>query len=212
MRLMREEPLSATIELSAPRTSWDQVSSSFPSGADITLKNPDGSTLATGFVFTSAFIEPRTLATTGTYTIVVNPRNADTGSVTLRLYDVPADTAGTLVINGGELVFGNTTPGQNGSFTFAGAAGQLVTVRIAGGSFTAYPCVTVKLFRQNGTTQLASTLSCSGAFNLAQQALPAGETYIISVDPGGERGQPADQRNESVTRDERPDSAPPKGP
>jgi hypothetical protein len=45
--------------------------------------------------------------------------------------------------------------------------------------------VTVKLFRQDGITQLASSFSCSASFNLAQQTLPATETYIVKIDPSG---------------------------
>lgn len=167
------------------RISLNETGATFPSGADVTVKNPDGSTLATSFVLFSTFLDTRTLAADGTYTILVNPRNADTGSVTLRLYDVPPDTTDSLTINGGDAAFANSTPGQNGSFMFDGTSGQLVTVRVTNNSFTSSPCVTVKLFRQDGTTQVASSLSCYGSFNLAQKTLPATETYTVRVDPGG---------------------------
>ena len=167
------------------RISLNLIGSSFAGGADITIKNPDGSTLVTAFTSGNTFIDTRTLVATGTHKVVVNPRGANTGSVTLRLYDVPPDTTGTLAVNGGEQTFANTTPGQNGTFTFAGTAGQSVTVRAAGSTLRTSPCVQVRLLRQDGTTQLASFLSCALSFSLAPQNLPASETYIVQVNPQG---------------------------
>jgi hypothetical protein len=78
-----------------------------------------------------------------------------------------------------------TVAGQNASFTFSGTSGQAVTVRVTDSLFTTLPCVTVTLFRQDGTTLLKTSTSCTATFNLAQQTLPATETYIVRIDPGG---------------------------
>ena len=47
-----------------------------------------------------------TLAQTGTYTISIDPQSNATGSAQFTLYDVPADTTGSISIGG---------PAQNGS-------------------------------------------------------------------------------------------------
>ena len=53
---------------------------------DITLKNPDGSTVVTGFCGGGAgSLGSVTLGTTATYTIFVDPQGATTGSVTLQV-------------------------------------------------------------------------------------------------------------------------------
>jgi hypothetical protein len=44
--------------------------------------------------------------------------------------------------------------------------------------------VTVKLLRPDGT-QLTSSTSSLGSFNLAQQTLPTTGTYTVVVDPAG---------------------------
>jgi hypothetical protein len=57
---------------------------------NVSIKKPDGSTLVSG-VYDSGggFIGTQTLATTGTYTILVDPWDTATGSVTLTLNIVP---------------------------------------------------------------------------------------------------------------------------
>lgn len=168
------------------RISLNATGASFgSSGADIFMTNPDGSTLASTFVLSSAFIDTQVLPGTGTYTIRIDPRSGGFGSLTLRLYDVPPDSTGSLTVNGGDALFSNSAPGQNGSFTFSGTSGQQVTVRVTDNSFTSSPCVTIRLFRQDGTTQLTSSLSCSATFDLTPQTLPASETYTVRIDPGG---------------------------
>ena len=153
----------------------------------VKILKPDGSTLLTNGCVTSsgAFIDTQTLSPGGTYTIVLDPSGTATGSLTFMLYNVPADVSGTLVANDPATTVSITTPGQNALMHFSGTSGQLVTVAITNNALTPSACVTVKLFRQDGTTQLASSFSCSASFNLTQQTLPATETYLVKIDPSG---------------------------
>ena len=59
----------------------------------VSIRKPDGTDLVSSrAVFTSGkFIDTVTLPTTGTYTIYIDPNGTATGSMTLTLYDVPAD-------------------------------------------------------------------------------------------------------------------------
>ncbi len=149
-------------------------------GGTISLLNPNATTLASatsGAV--SAFIEPATLGSTGTHTLRVDPTSANTGTVTLTLYDVPADSTGTVTIGGVASAVSLNTPGQNGTLTFSGTASQQVTVRVTSNTMGT---VTVSLKKADGTV-LTSSTSVVTNFNLATQTLPATATYTISIDP-----------------------------
>jgi YD repeat-containing protein len=147
----------------------------------VSILNPDGSTLVSPtFVGTSGgFIDVQTLATTGTYTIVVDPQTSDTGSMTLTLYSVPADTTGTVTIGGSAVNVSISTPGQNGSLTFSGTSGQQATVHITSNTMG---LVRVSLLRPDGT-QMTSVFTSSASFNLATQSLTTTGTYTIKIDP-----------------------------
>src|SRR5438093_7551519 len=81
------------------------------------------------------FMDVKTLPTTGTYTIVVDNYTTTTGSITLTLYNVPADFTGTITPGGASVTVTTTTPGQNGQLTFAGTAGQRISLQGTTGTY-----------------------------------------------------------------------------
>jgi hypothetical protein len=105
----------------------------------------------------------------------------DTGSLTLTLYDVPADQSTTLTIGGGPATLATNTPGQNAQAMFSGTSGQQVTVHVTGNTMGS---VTVKLLKPD-SSQLTSVLSSGSSFNLPTQTLPTTGTYTIAIDPSG---------------------------
>ena len=145
----------------------------------VSIVKPDGTNLAGPVTTTSAFIDTKTLPTAGTYTVLVDPNDLGTGSVTLTLYNVPPDFTGSITPGGASVGVTTTTPGQNAALTMSGTAGQQVTVRITNNQIG---LVTVKLLRPDGTTQVTSSSSAS-SFNLATQTLATTGTYTISIDP-----------------------------
>jgi hypothetical protein len=146
---------------------------------NVSIKKPDATVLAAPTCMEgTGFIDTKTLPVTGTYTIVVDPQLHATGSVTLTLYDVPADTTGTVSI-GGSTTVSNSAIGQNGTLTFSGTSGQQITVRMTSNN---YFWLTVKLMKPDGT-QLTSQQWFSGSFNLPTVTLPVTGTYTIVVDP-----------------------------
>lgn len=156
------------------------VGTSAPSGT-VALLNPDGSTLGSANSgIAAAFIDTRTLGSTATHSISINPTTYNTGTVKVTLYDVPPDTTGGLTVGGSSLAR-SFAVGQNGTVTFAGTSGQQVTVWLTSNSMGS---VAVRLKRADGTL-LTSTTSWSSTFNLATQTLPATETYTIEIDPQG---------------------------
>jgi YD repeat-containing protein len=149
---------------------------------DVYIKRPDNSVVVHRFInsgWTGDFIDALTLDTSGTYTILVDPTGSFTGSVTLNLYDVPADLTGSLSIGGAAIPVTISAVGQNASYTFDGTANQQVTVHITGSN---YSCVVVSLLDSGGTT-LTSAGPCTASFNLSTWTLPATGTYTVKVDP-----------------------------
>jgi len=116
---------------------------------------------------------------TGTHSIFVDPYQSNTGSVTLTLYDVPADANTSTTVNASAVGLSTTVPGQNAFVTFSGTASQQVTVRITNNTMGT---VTVKLLKPDGT-QLTSSVQNSSSFNLSAQTLPTTGTYKVTVDP-----------------------------
>ena len=164
-----------------------RVSSSSPTGT-VSLRRPDGSSQASvpsGIV--AMFMDTQQLSSSGTYTLKVDPTNAATGTTTLTVYDVPADTQGTVTVGGSAVAVSPGTPGQNGTLTFSGAASQTVTVRMTSntiGTSGIRGITTVRLLKPDGN-QLGTVSSNASSFNMATQTLPVAGTYTIEVNPSG---------------------------
>jgi hypothetical protein len=154
------------------------VSSVTITTANVSLLRPDNTTLASASIgATGGSVDPSILPTTGTYTILVDPSGTYTGSATLTL---STEITGSLTINAAAIPVTITRAGQNGRYTLAGTAGQLVTVRITGNTFLGL--TTIRLLRQNGT-YLTYNWSSAASFSLSQTSLPATETYTVVIDP-----------------------------
>ena len=103
---------------------------------DISVLNPDGSSTG-GALFTNdptGFDDVFTLTTTGTYTVVVDPRDQQIGTVTFLLAPV-ADNTGTTTI-GTPTTITTTTIGENATRTFTATAGQRITVSVSNNTFS----------------------------------------------------------------------------
>ncbi len=119
---------------------------------DYQILKPNGSVLDTGSFGTSGeFIDPFTLPVDGLYKLVLDPQSFWIGTVTATVYDVPADAtaAGAL---GSTTVNTVGTPGQNAQMTFAGTAGQRVSLTA---SVVSIPSSIVWIERPNGATHRA---------------------------------------------------------
>src|SRR5205085_963990 len=166
------------------------------------LLNPDGSTLcglggSYAWVVASSggFLDTMTLPTSGTYSLQLQPQNNATGSVTLTLYDVPADPAPVVVPASGtgtSVTLSTTTPGQNIAPTFSGTAGQRVSVKVSSPTITGYQysccAAQFKVLKPDGSTlsglggSYAWVDASSGGF-LDTVTLPTSGTYTVFVDP-----------------------------
>jgi hypothetical protein len=152
-------------------------------GAKASILNPNGSTLvAPTYVGTSgAFLDAKTLPANGTYTILLDPQGTATGSAVLTLYDVPADTSATTSPGGAATNVTTTVPGQNAKITFAAAAGQRVSVKLANMTMSAW----VSILSPDGSVLASpSYVGTSGGF-VDTRTIPASGDYTVFVDPSG---------------------------
>src|SRR5207244_7403306 len=147
-----------------------------PAGSHVSVLNPDGTALiaATGVTTGGGFFDTRTLPATGTYTILLDPVAANIGQMTLTLYDVPPDVSATITAGGPAITLTMGTPGQNGSATFNGTAGQSITLTVTDATSSSK----VSIRRPDGTTLASPTTLKTISATLATTG-----TYTLFVDP-----------------------------
>jgi hypothetical protein len=152
-------------------------------GAKVSITSPDGTTLVVpAYVGTSGgFLDAKTLPASGTYAILLDPQGTASGSATLTLYDVPPDAGGTIVPGGAAVTTSTSVPGQNARLTFAGSAGQAITLQVSG---LTVPLAKVSVAKPDGTYVIVPTYVTSSGRTFTA-SLPAGGTYTILVDPDG---------------------------
>ncbi len=152
---------------------------SSPSGnqAWLSLVDPFGRVMGKDLM-TTGFLEPRTLPVSGTYEVVVDPIDTQTGNFTFTAFDVPADLSGTITPDGGPVVANITAKGQNAGYTFTGTANQRVSLRFNGSGWTGL--YWVRILRPEGI-ELTSTLSVFGWQDPV--TLPVSGIYTVVIDP-----------------------------
>jgi hypothetical protein len=130
----------------------------------VSIRRPEGAVLASAFACGSAgFIDLQVLPVGGTYLITVDPSGNETGTATLTLHDVPPDAAATIVPGGSPVTITTTTPGQNAAVTFAGVAGQRVSLNVSFGAGLP-PCNSVSIQNPDGTALLSPTTACGSSY------------------------------------------------
>jgi hypothetical protein len=163
------------------RVSVTLAATGIPSGS-VTMLRPNGSVLANAWVGSSGgFIDTVSLPVDGTYSIVIDPSGAATGSVTLRVYDVPPDTTASATVGGAGSAVSTSVPGQNSSLTFAASAGQRLSIRVTGSGL---PTTKLDLRQPNGSLLTTFYVSTSGGF-MDTRTLPADGVYTLAIDPSG---------------------------
>lgn len=152
--------------------------------ATVAIKRPDGTNLASTTVDSGGgFIDAKTLPVTGTYTLLVDPTDTATGTVTLTLFDVPPDVVGPIVPGGSVVTVTTTTPGQNAQLSFEGVINQRVSLDITGVSVTNNGIVTVIIKKPDGANLGSSIVGNGSAGFIDVKTLPVTGTYTVFVDP-----------------------------
>ncbi|MBD9616069.1 beta strand repeat-containing protein [Pseudomonas sp. PDM07] len=150
--------------------------------------NPNGSVLTNSTECSSTgYVDPITLPTTGTYTILINPGSNATGNVTFTLYDVPPDPVGLISIDGPDARVATPSIGQNGSLTFSGTAGQRIYLSAPNSTFSQSEWVYIYKPDANGNASTTSGNIYSNLWSTGSYSdtltLPTTGTYTIYLNP-----------------------------
>ncbi len=152
------------------------------SSGTVTLLRPNGTALSTASIGAGGgFVDAVSLPVDGSYTVVADPSGAAVGTVTLRLYEVPADTTATGVLGGAGSTVSTSVPGQNAVLSFSSTAGRRISIRVAG---TGLPTTRLDLRQPNGSLVATFYVSTGGGF-MDTRALPSAGDYTLSIDPSG---------------------------
>ncbi len=182
------------------QVSFNLTGSTFTSSIDakVKVKKPDGTDLiADTRCGTNCLLEPTVLPVTGPYTVELSPQNGKTGSLTLQLHSV-THLADTVIVGGAASSLTTTTPGQNGTWSFSGTAGQLVSFNFTDASFAGSSDARVSVKKPDGSVLVAATY-CGRNCLLGPVALPTAGTYTVEFDPQNEKVGKLTARLYSVT-------------
>jgi subtilisin family serine protease len=154
----------------------------------ISILRPNGTSLVSGTLVgtNGGFVDTKSITTAGTHTILVDPQGAASGSITLRLHDVPPDVGSALSIGGAPVSLTIATPGQNAKLTFSSTAGRTVTLTASGVTIGTSGCCStmVSILRPDGTRLVSPTYVGTNGRSLTTTLSGAG-TYSVFVDPQG---------------------------
>jgi YD repeat-containing protein len=146
-----------------------------------TILKPDGTTLATDDSLCSGtIVGPSVLPTTGTYTVVADPYQVYTGSITVTAYNV-IDATGSLTL-GQSTAASLSTPGQRGVWTFSGTANQRVSAVVNSSTVGQCGFGDFTILKPDGTTLVTDDSLCSGVI-VGPSVLPTTGTYTVVADP-----------------------------
>jgi YD repeat-containing protein len=130
------------------------------------------------YPFSPYFTDAKVAPVTGTYTLVIDPDEAFTGTATVTLGDVPRDVSGQVVPGGAPVSFTVTTPGQNGRISFVGNAGQRIALTTTD---TTVPYTAVTIQASDGSQVLYGPMGNNNWIGPAY--LPLTGVYDILVNP-----------------------------
>jgi len=131
-----------------------------------------------------SYIDTVTLASTGTYKILIDPQAGATGSVSLSINN-DSDATGSITIDGSAVTATTTVAGQDARLSFSATASQRIVVYATSVS---NPSATVYLVLPNGNNQASFTINNSPSgqtFFLDTQTLATTGTYQLWVQHSG---------------------------
>jgi hypothetical protein len=147
-------------------------------GAELTVRDPSGSRVASLFVSAATgFLDTFTLPTSGTYTVTVDPEDQLVGTLSFTLGAVPNDVGTTTIGTPTTVTIG--TIGQNAVRSFAASAGQNLTLTVSGNTIAGAE-LTV---RDPSGSRVTSLFVSAATGSTSAFSLTASGTYTITVDP-----------------------------
>jgi YD repeat-containing protein len=141
----------------------------------ITVTKPDGTTFAAFPGNTDLSIITPALPTSGTYGILVDPRYADTRSMTLTLSE---EVGGTIVVDGGALPLTLARVGQIARVTFSANAGQRLNLAVTNATLS----TALTILKPDGTSWITASVGNGSVVDTTPA--PTTGIYTIVLDPG----------------------------
>jgi hypothetical protein len=132
----------------------------------------------------TAFLDAVTLDQAGTWTVLVDPQGAATGTATLAAFNAN-DEKGLIQLDGTPVSVNVTSPGQDSSWHFDGTVGESVSASVTSATFPGCSAFRLRLVRPDGT-DLGSVASCNDTAALNGLLLDQTGTWSIIVDPQGD--------------------------
>ncbi len=153
---------------------------------NIRLVRPDGSvqSVSPQYYCGDSYLEFGALEQSGTYTLVLDPQGAATGSASLQLY-AATDQTGTIATNGTAVTSTITTPGQRSRFTFSGTAGQRYSTLLSNSTLSPNGSGAVYFLKPDGSQVNAAGYGNPGLFRDAYTLDQTGNWTVV-VDPNGQ--------------------------
>jgi len=157
--------------------------STTPTGGSVAIAilKPDGSSFMTIAASAPGTWQLAKLPSTGTYMLTVKPPTISAAVFTLLL---SREIAGTLATDGTPTRFETSRVGQAGRYSFAGTAGQNLTLQATAGSgFT--PGVPITIYGPTGNSIGNGYVSAGGSIKLDLGVLAASGAHTVAVSPPG---------------------------
>jgi hypothetical protein len=146
--------------------------------AKIALLAPDGSTVKSIIAGGNTFVDAFALPATGGYTLTVDPLDAGTGTISIKVNDVPPDVTGSITAGGLPFTATMPVPGQGGLITFDATAGRALTLSLTN---TTVSIMRVSVLGPDGSAVISPTyLFGNRTFTFSA---PVTGTYRIVLDP-----------------------------
>jgi hypothetical protein len=150
------------------------------------LVRPDASIVyQTGFAPGASFYGPNALDQSGTWKILIDPANANTGKVTVAAHFVTG-SGSTITIDGPAVTATISSAGSTADFTFSGTTGDRLFTTLTGASFSPNGQYFVSFIRPD-TSVFASTGEGNGDSYIDPDSfstpLDATGTWTIEIDP-----------------------------
>ncbi|WP_329088017.1 RHS repeat-associated core domain-containing protein [Streptosporangium sp. NBC_01469] len=151
----------------------------------LTVYGPGGATLHSQNMCTTTWEwELPEGSKAGTYAVLIDPKDAQTGKVDV-LASAVDDATAALALDGAQGSLTTSLPGQQAAFTFTGTAGQRVFTKLGMPAGTKVCDVTVSVRAPDGTDLAKDTCVYAADSFLDNVTLPAAGTYRVVVDPKG---------------------------
>jgi hypothetical protein len=148
----------------------------------VSIVDPDNATaVAPVCGGTFGFLDATAVDDSGQYSIRLAPTPTATGSVTVNLYRLKDQAVSVTAGTGVHAAL--STAGQNLVGTYAGTAGQKISVTVTGGN-NATCSESVNVFAPDGA-MLANSTVCSGTGFIDAIPLPVTGSYRVVLDPQG---------------------------